>query len=240
MICLHSRDDFLCNQYNKQKLIFSLRLSENGFLVKVAEADADRDIVTVAVECSSESKPPLVVGKDTDLMVLLIYIAWRKGLQMYFKKPPTQLHAPILYDVTKIIKEFGPLCEIILFYHAFTGCDTTSAIYDIGKTKHLELLKNEHVRNEIAVFNQMDACREELTAAGEKFFLRVYKGDINSSLDNHRYSLYKKKVSRLSLKSKFFIGSLPPTSSAANQHSFRVYLQIQSWLGNHKNPEDWG
>lgn len=34
--------------------------------------------------------------------------------------------------------------------------------------------------------------------------------------------------------------TLPPTSSAADYHSFRVYHQVQFWLGNEKNPIEWG
>ena len=34
--------------------------------------------------------------------------------------------------------------------------------------------------------------------------------------------------------------ALPPTSDAAAQHSFRVYSQIQEWLGNLLSPTDWG
>lgn len=33
---------------------------------------------------------------------------------------------------------------------------------------------------------------------------------------------------------------LPPTEGAAAQHCFRVYLQIQTWLGNEKDATDWG
>lgn len=33
---------------------------------------------------------------------------------------------------------------------------------------------------------------------------------------------------------------LPPTFEAAQQHLFRVYYQIQKWLGNELNPLDWG
>lgn len=36
------------------------------------------------------------------------------------------------------------------------------------------------------------------------------------------------------------LACLPPTSAAAQQHLFRVYYQVQVWLGNKMNPEDWG
>lgn len=33
---------------------------------------------------------------------------------------------------------------------------------------------------------------------------------------------------------------LPPTEAAARFHSFRVYLQVQTWIGNKLNPVEWG
>ncbi|GBM17619.1 hypothetical protein AVEN_80908-1 [Araneus ventricosus] len=33
---------------------------------------------------------------------------------------------------------------------------------------------------------------------------------------------------------------LPPTSAAAYQHLCRVYYQVQVWLGNELDPENWG
>ena len=34
--------------------------------------------------------------------------------------------------------------------------------------------------------------------------------------------------------------NLPPTSTAAQYHSLRVYHQVQQWSGNDLPPEDWG
>lgn len=36
------------------------------------------------------------------------------------------------------------------------------------------------------------------------------------------------------------MASLPPTEDAARLHTYRVYHQVQEWLGNYKDPEDWG
>lgn len=33
---------------------------------------------------------------------------------------------------------------------------------------------------------------------------------------------------------------LPPTESAAKQHLFRVYFQVQQWFGNTMDPTNWG
>ncbi|GBN50477.1 hypothetical protein AVEN_13168-1 [Araneus ventricosus] len=43
-----------------------------------------------------------------------------------------------------------------------------------------------------------------------------------------------------STKVKSDLSPLPPTKGAAEQHSFRVYLQIQQWLNNQLPPDQWG
>ena len=41
-------------------------------------------------------------------------------------------------------------------------------------------------------------------------------------------------------KSSFNLEKLPPTEESAKQHCYRVYLQLQSWLGNQLTATDWG
>ena len=36
------------------------------------------------------------------------------------------------------------------------------------------------------------------------------------------------------------MASLPPTSAAAQQHLYRVYLWVQQWLGHSLPPSEWG
>ena len=53
---------------------------------------------------------------------------------------------------------------------------------------------------------------------------------------DHRYQCFVNSTR----KKKFSLASLPPTSSAAAQHSMRSYLQIQIWLNNYLSPIEWG
>lgn len=41
-------------------------------------------------------------------------------------------------------------------------------------------------------------------------------------------------------KNKFNFSRLPPTKDAVQQHASRTYLQVQTWLGHHKDPTEWG
>lgn len=46
-------------------------------------------------------------------------------------------------------------------------------------------------------------------------------------------------IASLQLTSNFNLSSLPPTTLATRQHSFRVYHQIQTLLGNEIEPTKW-
>jgi len=57
--------------------------------------------------------------------------------------------------------------------------------------------------------------------------------DMSTSLSILRYVVFRGKK-KLDMK------SLPPTEEATRQHSYRVYAQIQMWLGRSPNISDWG
>ena len=140
-----NKEDFLANDANKQDLIhlISRHMRAKGCHVIQAEGDADVDIAKAAV-LAAESKSTTLIGEDTDLLVLLLFHtpADDVGKKINFhldKKNPT-----VMYDV-KVIKQIlgDELCTNMLFLHAFTGCDTTSRIYGIGKKSVLHKFINE-------------------------------------------------------------------------------------------------
>ena len=50
--------------------------------------------------------------------------------------------------INHLLKRGEPTLPYLLFVHAFTGCDTTSAIYQFGKTSIFKKLKNsKRLRN---------------------------------------------------------------------------------------------
>ena len=60
------------------------------------------------------------------------------------------------------------------------------------------------------------------------------------SLDTARYFRLKQMIARQGLSSTTKLSTLPPTSGSAKMHSFRAFLQVQSWYGNDCDPLDWG
>ena len=93
----------------------------------------------------------------------------------------------------------------------------------------------------LKVFNSPGSTHKEVQKAGEGFLLKLY-GAIRKchSLDQLRFILYKKAVSKTTLSSSFKLAKLPPTSAAAKQNSYRTYLTVQGWMGNSLQPAVWG
>jgi len=56
----------------------------------------------------------------------------------------------------------------------------------------------------------------------------------------HRHKRILKAVARCPVPNKILLVALPPTSAAAREHSFRVYHQMQQWLGVELPPTEWG
>src|SRR6218665_737893 len=89
-------------------------------------------IVKAAVEMSSH-KSTTLIGEDTDLLVLLLYHAASDCKDLYFRSDKDKVK-PYVYNIKVLKKLLGDdVCSDLLFAHAFSGCDSTSGIYGIGK-----------------------------------------------------------------------------------------------------------
>ena len=80
------REEFLSNAKNKQRFInlLSDALRRANCQVKQAPGDADVTIVRAAVD-SGQSTPTVLVGDDTDLLVLLCYHTDIHGCDVFFR-----------------------------------------------------------------------------------------------------------------------------------------------------------
>ena len=74
------KEEFLANKVNKQKFILHLgeRLQQSGCTVNHAEGDADLLIAQTAIQ-SARSLSTVLVGDDTDLLVLLCFYICGNG-----------------------------------------------------------------------------------------------------------------------------------------------------------------
>lgn len=232
-----SQSKFLSNERNKSRLITKLitKLTSEGFTVKQASEDADTLIVNTAIEESFKTDSVTIVGEDVDLLVILTALAGSNN-NIHFLKQGKGNTENKLY--TQSSMKYGSVIkDNILFLHAFSGADTTSAFYKKGKLKFVNLLeKHEELQELAAVFKKPHADPTEIAEAGKAFILQLYGNKECKSLGDLRYQCFVKTLSR----STFTLSSLPPTDAAARFHSLRTYLQVQKWLGIDLPPTDWG
>lgn len=77
----------------------------------------------------------------------------------------------------------------ILFLHAITGCDTTFALFNNGKSKALKILeKRDVLRNSAESFKIKGSLPQLIFTNGVRFLLAMYGASQNEKLiDTYRY-----------------------------------------------------
>lgn len=232
-----AQEHVLGNENNKRRLITLLcdAFEKEGVEVVVAEEDADREIVMTALSKRAVADRVVIVGEDVDLLVLLNGLG-AEETNVYLQKNTKGEAGCCHFSTTSYNHQDSQRSPgMVLFTHAFSGCDTTSALFGQGKTKITTLLsKSEPLAEQVEVFLRPDSTPQAVREAGIKCFVALYGGDIaRDTLDFLRYKTF---VTSTSIN----LARLPPTEDAAGYHAARCYLQVQKWRGVNLNPTDWG
>ena len=188
MIAKLKKEEFLANKENKQKFIHQLgnKLQQSGCSTIHAEGDADLLIIQTAIQ-SSRSITTVLVGDDTDLLVLLCHHAEMNANELFFKPEPKQRSKTRkTWNIKRTKTSLGAnVCANILFVHAILGCDTTSRIHGIGKGVALTKIRTDTLfREQANVFNHPGASKDEVIMAREKALLCLYNCRSDESLDS--------------------------------------------------------
>ena len=141
------QERFLTNGKNKARFIEGLtrHLEHAEIEVKHAVADADVLIVRTAIDLLTNNNV-VVVGTDVDLLILLIQLS-KEDNQLYLYKHGAGKCPDKVFSIRDVQQHLSEVSSSLLFLHAMTGCDTTSALYRQGKKKAFNLLqKNKELR----------------------------------------------------------------------------------------------
>ena len=149
MPCGTSRNTFLSNYKNTKTFVKGLAAKMRILHFRVFECPCEADTTI-------KEQPVIVYADDTDILSMLLH--------HYYNAPdlkdifPTEMTRKSdhqqrkCYSIRKIISQLSKRGEAtlpcLLFAHAFNGCDTTSAMYRLGKTSIFKKLKNsKRIRN---------------------------------------------------------------------------------------------
>ena len=111
--------------------MLSRNLQQDSQIVYNCTVDADTMIVKCALDLAAQGNEVTVVSDDTEILILLVY-HWKQSMAtVYFKSEMKKM----MWTVQDLISNAGELIKShILFIHAWSGCDMTSATFGLGKT----------------------------------------------------------------------------------------------------------
>ena len=117
------KDEFLLNLKHKQCFLEMLTTEMNavGICAMQSGGDADTLIATTAVDIAN-SKPTVVIGEDTDLLILFIHFVNKEKVQYYvfFMSDKNIKGEPKVWSLRFACKQLGQcVCDGILAIHAF-------------------------------------------------------------------------------------------------------------------------
>ena len=115
----------------------------------------------------------------------------------------------------------------ILFVHAWSSCDTTSATFGQGKTGLLKKIKESPDIQQISsLMIDSSASTEDAGSAGIRLFVYLYGGKQTDSLNNFQYMKF---IEMTSCGKKVEPERLP-TERTAFFHSLWVHQQAVVWV----------
>lgn len=235
------KETFLANGENKQNFIEMLSkiMNLHGIETKHASADADVLIAKTAIQ-SSIGKPTILLGEDTDLLVLLLYFLESESNELIFKPNHEKKTKSKLWDINKTKRILGnEVCKVLPVIHAVSGCDTTSKLHGVGKGATMKKFIESQVLKDLGGVFLKESVKEDIINAGEQIISFLYGGVPLEGLDVLRYKKFANRV--LTSKEVIQVHTLPPTTEAATYHSLRTYLQVQTWIeGKELNASDFG
>ena len=128
---------------------------------------------------SATSINTVLIGDDTDLLMLIIYHTNLESHDLFFK-PETKKSTknPHIVDIKTSKRHLGPsLCTHILFIHAILGYNTTSRLYGICKGTALKKFRtSDDVREQATLFESPSASTTDIVVTGERAVVGLYNG----------------------------------------------------------------
>ena len=209
-------ENALCNQNIEIENLMSCNLEE-----------ADERIFLHVQHAAKTYESVLVKTVDSDIVVIALYayqhIQNLNELWIEFGVGKSLQFIPI----HEISNGLGPsVCNAYLFFHSFSGCDTTSSCSGRGKKSFHETWK---LLPELTpIFDKLSSIAnpEEILTDDyktlERFIVTLYSSTINTEeVDVARRILFTTRSRS--------VENIPPTSEALKQHVKRSALQAIKW-----------
>ena len=192
---------------------------------------------------SARHKDTVLIGDDTDLLVLLLHHAEMDAHEVFLKSEPKKsAQQKKIWCIRQSKQLLVPdVCDHTLFIHAILDCDVTSRLFGLGKGLAAKRIKSDfQFCQQAKVFNQIGQAKEDIIVAGERALVSLYGGAKEEGLDVLQYRRFCDNISKGT--SHVEPRTLPPTSGTAMCHRLLVYYHVMYWKGkgDSMKREEWG
>ena len=140
------------------------------------------------------TKTVIIWSPDTDVLVLGVHFFREIDIEKLCFKTGTIRNTRYI-PVHMIVDNLGEsLSRLILPFHAFTGCDSTSCFKWKGKKKGLELIQKEEAYSQLEQLGNTAALPESLIAVCTIFACQLYQPNRQEKdINRLRYKIFCKK-----------------------------------------------
>jgi len=117
--------------------------------------------------------------------------------KLIFLRPGKGVVPKKLYVISELTASTEALKPSIMFAHAFTGCDSTSATYNRGKVRFWNMPKQSESLQAVGqIFNNARATRDIFKAGCTAFYIWFGAVPEEEKLKDLRYNMFKRAVSK--------------------------------------------
>ena len=131
------------NTRNKSYLIklLSKYLKEDGLTVINCDDGADTQVVETVLDFACKKKTNVTVFPESTSIFLLLLYFWNSDMGKVFMKANKKYQIQNLMSIRKIAERLNRvIVKDILFINAWSGCGSTSALFNKDKTALIKLI----------------------------------------------------------------------------------------------------
>ena len=206
------------------------------------QEEADTKIILHCMQAGkacAQSTPIVVRSPDTDVLILLLSYASSISQPLYMDTGTSNKRRII--NVKAIADVLGSdMCAALLAFHAFSGCDYTSAFVRKGKVKPLEIVRRNV--DFILAFRRLGTAasfEEKHLSELERFVCAMYGWSTCKDTNALRYKLFQQRFDVTSKDKAFSVLDgvdlclLPPCRTSLKLHSERSNYVAHIWRNAH-------
>ena len=220
----------------KEKVVLTNTAEDVSLLSPCSQEEADTRLLLHTSSCAGKC---IIKTVDTDVVVISVAHYFEMAIEELWVELGTS--NVIFYPIHDIAQALGPsMCKALLFFHAFTGCDTVSSFLHIGKKTAWNVFVKHKTKFE-EVFVQLcslDHLDDHKFAKIQEFVCLMYcKDAVIKTVNKCRLLMHRRGIG---------FDRLPPTASALYQHTLRTMLQSNVWnnslspTSTIRDPTGWG